>query len=128
MDELTPNRQQIKDKLLQQYKGFRNYSMKIAVLLGAVTFGGRFLFLVITRDQATLTLEDAFLQSALTAIGFALFGFCVGSIVGAILQRKHFKKLEAIKRERYRILNEQISIRQSKLEALEINSVENSIF
>lgn len=112
-------REEIKLKLLKQYKAFRNFSMKIAVLLGSITFAIHFCFIALTRDEAALQLEDAFLQSALSAIAFSVLGYCIGSLIGTVMQRKSYRQLQQIKMKRRKSLNDQISIRQSRLESLE---------
>ena len=118
MSDIEETKEQIKHRLLKQYKAYRNFAMKIAVLLGSLTFAVHFCFIALTRDQASLQLEDAFLQSALSSIAFSVLGYCIGSLIGTVLQRKHFRQLEQIKSKRQKALKDQISIRESRLESI----------
>jgi uncharacterized protein YacL len=119
MSDLEENRIQIKTRLMKQYKAYRNFALKIAILLGSITFAIHFCFIAITRDPAALQIEDAFLQSALSSIAFSVLGYCIGSLIGTVLQRKHFRQLEQIKSRRQKALKDQISIRESRLESLQ---------
>ena len=91
MSNINEQKELVKIRLLKQYKIYRNFAMKIAILLGSITFAIHFCFIAMTRDQAALQLEDAFLQSAVSAIAFSVLGYCIGSLIGTILQRKHVR-------------------------------------
>lgn len=123
MSETEETKEQIKNRLLRQYKAFRNFSLKVAILLGSITFAAHFCIIAVSRDPATLQLEDAFLQSALSAVAFSVLGYCIGSLLGTVMQRKHFRKLEQIKNRRKQSLQDQTSIRESRLESLAEESV-----
>ena len=118
MSDLQEAKDQVKHRLLKQYKVYRNFALKVAILLGSITFAIHFCFIAMTRDQAALRIEDAFLQSALSAISFSVLGYCIGSLIGTVLQRKHYRQLEQIKSRRQKALKEQISIRESRLESI----------
>lgn len=118
MSNADEAREQIKIRLLKQYKMFRNFSLKVAVLLGSITFAGHFCYIAMSRDPATLQLEEAFIQSGITSIAFCVLGYCLGSLIGTMMQRQHFSKLEKIKNNRKKSLQDQISIRESRLQSL----------
>jgi ABC-type dipeptide/oligopeptide/nickel transport system permease component len=118
MSNTQETKEQIKYRLLKQYKTFRNFSLKIAILFGSITFAGNFCIIALSREPAALQLEDAFLQSALSAIAFSVLGYCVGSLVGTVMQRKTFRRIEEIKNTRKKSMQDQISIRESRLDAI----------
>lgn len=119
MSDNEETREQVKTRLLKQYKAFRNFSMKIAMMLGSISFGVHFCIIVATKDPATLQIEKAFMQSGVSALAFGLLGYCIGSLMGSMMHRKFYKKLAHIKQQRNNSLQEQISIRQSRLEGMQ---------
>ncbi|MDD9897496.1 MAG: hypothetical protein OXU45_00710 [Candidatus Melainabacteria bacterium] len=115
----TPeNNEYLKAKLLKELKSYRNISIKLAALVWAPTFTGHFAFNVIGINPMLLKLDDMLLKSFSFSLVFALVGYCVGSMIGAHLQKTRLAQLENKRIERRRFIEEQVAIRQLKLEGL----------
>ena len=119
MADSMETKEKLKLKLLKQYKSYRNYALKIGLLLGSVAFACHFCFVLATQKASMSQIEDAFIQGSFTAMAFSILGYCIGSFIGASLQRRHYMKLAEMKENRRRMLDEELALRHTKLEALE---------
>lgn len=115
----TPeNNKYLKAKLMKELKSYRNISIKLAALVWAPTFSGHFAFTVIGMDPMQLRIDEMLLKSMSFSLVFALIGYCIGSLIGTHLQKVRMTQLENKRTNRRRFIEEQVAIRQLKLESL----------
>ena len=115
----TPeNNKYLKEKLMKELKAYRNISIKLAAMAWVPTFTGYFIYVVMRTDPLQLRVDDVLVKSFIFALVFALIGYCIGSIIGAHLQKVRLYQLEHKRSERKRFIEEQVAIRQLKLENL----------
>lgn len=115
----TPeNYQYLKGQLLRELKAYRNISIKLAVLAWASTFAGHFALTVMSKDPLQLSIDAMLGKSFAFSLVFALTGYCIGSIIGTHLQKTRLHQLKNKRYERKRFIEEQIAIRELKLENL----------
>ena len=115
----TPeNNEYLKAKLMKELKAYRNISIKLAALIWAPTFAGHFAFNAAGLDPMQLRIDELLFKSMSFSLVFALIGYCIGSIIGTHLQKVRMTQLENKRLSRRRFIEEQVAIRQLKLESL----------
>jgi hypothetical protein len=110
------NKQILKSHLLNQLKSYRNISIKAAVCLWSISFGSYFTILSLDTDPINFMLVETIIESTKFSAIFALIGYCAGSIIGKKLQRDKLSKIVEEKEKKQQMLEEQIALRQSKLD------------
>jgi hypothetical protein len=106
----------LKDNLMRQMKSYRNISLKTGLALWSITFGCHYAFISIDADPMSFMITETLFESLKFSAIFAVIGFCSGSIIGAKLQRDGLSRTMSAREKRKEILEEQISLRQSKLD------------
>lgn len=102
--------------LMKQIKAYRNISVKFGLLLWLTTMSGHYAIAAYNAQPMGFLITETLYKSFTFSAAFAVVGYCIGAVLGAHLQRK---KLTSISDERIRrknMLEEQIALRQSKLE------------
>ena len=115
---MQENKLILKDNLMRQLKSYRNFSLKIGLALWSISFGCHYAFISIDADPMSFMITETLFESFKFSLIFAVIGFCSGSIIGAKLQRDGLSRTMDAKEKRRGMLEEQISLRQSKLDQL----------
>jgi hypothetical protein len=116
---LYESKSMIKQVLMNQIKAYRNLSIKLAFGLWSLALICRLVMLILTTHHASLNLESAFMQSFQFSLFFGVFGYCIGSVLGAQLHKRRIRQIQEQKLKRKRYIEEQIAIRKAKLDSLE---------
>ncbi len=115
---LYENKGIIRDNLMEQLKAYRNVSIKTALIFWISTFTGYFVINVMKIPETQLMIDDLLFESVKFSVVFALIGYCLGSAVGANLQRTRLARIQEERSKRKAYIEEQVSIRQAKLDTL----------
>lgn len=122
MSDTDAIRNQIKTKLVKQYQAFRNLAIKISLLSGCIVFAIHFTYIVVTQDIFSIPLDQSLMQCGFSGCVFSAFGYLAGKLYSTYLERKHYIQLGQIMVDRKKDLKEQISIRESRVDALTKNA------
>lgn len=108
----------LKETLMGELKAYRNISVKLAVISWSLSLAIHYTYSIINKDAVSIQIMEALYQSFLVSLVFALVGYCLGSVSGAHLQRKRLGDIKKKRDERRRYIEEQIAIRQAKLQVI----------
>lgn len=108
----------LKETLMGELKAYRNISIKLAILSWSLSLAGHYCYTVFNKDAMSIQIMESLYQSFLTSLVFALVGYCLGTVLGAHLQHKRLDDIKRKRIERKRYIEEQVSIRQAKLQGL----------
>lgn len=109
----------IKAHLMKQFKAYRNLSVKVCLMFWIVTLVISFTLKALESDHMSFVVEKSLMDSFILSLIAAAVGYCVGAMIGGFLQKR---RLDLIAREKERkklALEEQISIRQARLDLLQ---------
>lgn len=115
---VVDNKELFKETLMGELKAYKNISVKLALVLWSLSFVIHYTCSIINKASVTVQVGDALYQSFLTSLIFALLGYCVGSVIGLYLQKDRLSAIKRVRDERKRYVQEQVSIRQAKLQGL----------
>ncbi len=108
----------LKETLMSELKAYRNISVKLAILAWSLSLAIHYTCSIATKDAISIQILEALYQSFLVSLVFALVGYCLGSVSGAHMQRKRLGDIKRKRDERKRYIEEQIAIRQAKLQVI----------
>ena len=108
----------LKETLMGELKAYRNISIKLAIIAWSLSLAIHYTCSIINKAAVSIQIMEALYQSFLVSLVFALVGYCLGSVSGAHLQRKRFGNIKRKRDERKRYIEEQIAIRQAKLQVI----------
>ena len=112
------NKAILRDNLIAQIKAYRNFSIKLSLGCWIASFAGSFIFKVANTEPIALSLEETLFQSFQFSLVFAIIGYCAGSIIGAHMQNARLSRIQNERERRKAYIEEQVSIRQAKIDAL----------
>ncbi len=112
------NKGMVKEALMAELKAYRNIGTKLSLILWIVSFTGHYTYTVAMMEALRVQVEESLYNSFQFSLLFALIGYCFGSMLGAQKQRERLGAINRQKEARRRYLEEQIAIRQAKLDAL----------
>lgn len=113
---LYENKGIIRDNLMEQLKAYRNVSIKMALVFWICSFTGYYAFNAMHIPEIQLMVDDLIFKSFQFSVVFGIIGYCVGSAVGAHLQQTRLSRISEERKRRKDYIEEQVSIRQAKLE------------
>ncbi len=108
----------LKETLMSELKAYRNISVKLAVIAWSLSLSIHYACSIFSKDAVSIQIMEALYQSFLVSLVFALVGYCLGSVSGAHMQRKRLSNIKKKRDERKRYIEEQIAIRQAKLQVI----------
>jgi hypothetical protein len=112
------NKKALKQGLMVQLKAYRNIAIKSALLPWTLAFMAHFSYQVMVADATQIQIDEQIYESFLFSIGFGVIGYCMGGIISASFQRTRLRQLNADRMSRKRKIEEQVAVREAKLEML----------
>jgi len=116
---LYQDKSEMRDELVSKIKIYRNLAIKLAFCFSSLAFVGHFAIAVLATHHSSLSLEKTFIQSFQFSIFFAVLGYCIGAVAGDFLSKKKLNQIQEQKRKRKRYIEEQITLRKTKLDSME---------
>lgn len=110
------NKAILREGLMRQIKAYRNISVKFGLLLWIVTMSGHYAMAAYTAQPMGFLVAETLYKSFTFSIAFAVMGYCIGAVWGAHLQRRKLTSISDERERRKNMLEEQIALRQSKLD------------
>ena len=114
------NKAILRDELMKQIKAYRNISVKMGLLMWLGTLCGHYVMLTYNADPMGFLVAETLYKSMTFSVAFAVIGYCIGAVIGAQLQRQKLNAIAETRARKKRILEEQIALRQSKMEQFSI--------
>ncbi len=108
----------LKETLMSELKAYRNISVKLAIIAWSLSLVIHYACSIFNKAAMSIQIMESLYQSFLVSLVFALVGYCFGSVSGAHLQRKRLSNIKRKRDERKRYIEEQIAIRQAKLQVI----------
>jgi len=115
-NSLYENKTILRDGLMKQIKAYRNISVKLGLLMWLGTLCGHYAVTAYNAEPMGFLVAETLYKSITFSAAFAVIGYCIGSIIGAQLQRKKLTSVTDERERRKSALEEQIALRQAKLE------------
>ena len=116
---LYQDKSEMRDELVSKIKVYRNLAIKLAFCFWSLALVGRFSMVLLATHHSNLSLEKTFIQSFQFSIFFAILGYCIGAVAGDYLSKKKLNQIQEQKRKRKRYIEEQITLRKTKLDSME---------
>ncbi len=115
---LYEDRSLLKEALLNKIKSYRNFSVKFALLFFMASFAIYYSYITLKTSHLSLRVDETLYGSSLFSLTFAVIGYCIGAVFGTHLQREQINYVAKIRQKKRQLLEEQIAIRQAKIESL----------
>lgn len=110
------NKQILKECLMKQIKAYRNISVKVGLIMWIFSLGCHYSLTAFNAEPMGFLISETLYKSFTFSAAFAVIGYCLGSVIGAHLQRQRLSSISEERLRRKNMLEEQIALRQSKLE------------
>ncbi len=112
------NKGMLKETLMGELKAYRNISVKAALISWSLSLAAHYTYSIIGKEAINIQIQEAMYQSLVFSLTIGLIAYCIGSVLGAHLQRKRLTDIKRKRDERKRYIEEQIAIRQAKLQVI----------
>jgi|688.fasta_scaffold512598_2 hypothetical protein len=117
--KLYQDKSEMRDEIISKIKVYRNLAIKLGFCFWCLAFVIHLSMNLLSIQDSSLSLEKTFIQSFQFSIFFAILGYCLGAVMGDYFSKKKLNEIQEHKLKRKRYIEEQMSIRKSKLESME---------
>lgn len=108
----------LKEALLNKIKTYRNFSVKFSLLFFMTCFGIHYSYVILHTNHLNLRIDETLYGTSLFSLTFAVIGYCVGAVLGTHFQKEQISYVAKVRQKKKQLLEEQIAIRQAKIESL----------